>query len=146
MVFVGPEKLKDVDDGTQQQRRHPMKLAITHQTPEFYQCRLTWIQTQILILLTKITGKPLQTKSVWGVERQECLSFVFTSFLNIGPCDSSGKCSGLKAPSLAENFQWVQETWSVPGTSAVVILNFLKSCAQGTAEECVEIFFALAST
>ena len=143
MVFVGPEKLKDVDSGTQQQRRHTMKLAITHQTPEFYQYRLTWNQTQFLHLLTKKSQASHCKPKVCGVlQGQECLSFVFTSFLNIGPCDSSGKCSGLKALSLAENFQWVQEAWSVPGTSAVVILYFLKSCAQGEAEECVEIFFA----
>ena len=143
MVFVRPEKLKDVDAGTQQQRRHPMKLAITHQTPEFYQYRLTWIQTQILNLLTKKSqASRCKPKVCGGFQGQEGLPFVFTSFLNIGPYDLSGKCSVLKAPSLAENFQWVQEAWSVPGTSAVVILYFLKSCAQGEAEECVEIFFA----
>ena len=118
MVFVEPEKLKDVDAGTQQQRRHPMKLAITHQTPEFYLYRLIWIQTQILILLTKKSQASRCKPKVCGeFQGQECLSFVFTSFLNIGPCDSSGKCSGLKAPSLAENSQWSKK----PGVRQVQV-------------------------
>ena len=85
MVFVKPEKLKDVDAGTQQQRRHTMKLAITHQTPEFYQYRLTWIQTHILNLLTKKSQAFRCKSKVCGkFQGQECLSFVFTSFFNIG--------------------------------------------------------------
>ena len=75
----------------------------------------------------KITESRCTPKECGVFQGQEGLSFVFTSFLNIGPWDSSGKCSGLKAPSLAENFHWVQEAWSVPGTSAVVILNLINS-------------------
>ena len=103
-----------------------MKLAITHQTPEFYQFRLTWIQTEILMLLAKKSQESRCNPKVCGeFQGQESLSLVFTSFLNIGPCDSSGNCSGLIAPLLAENSQWVQDAWSVPGTSALIILNFL---------------------
>ena len=76
MVFVVPEKLKVVDAGTQQQRRHTMKLTITHQRPEFYQYRLTRIQTQILNLLTKKSKASRCKPKVCGVfqGKSVCLS------------------------------------------------------------------------